>query len=212
MRQSLFKHSVSALKRLPIPEDALFLDVGCGSGDLIIRLTAEMDGKAIAIDIDEEQLSELRGKVKKLGLMERIQVINDNFLDLDFKPGTFDVIWAEGALYHIGLEYSMKKCQELLKEGGFLVVHDSILVFLPFYENSCEYGFIKYSRLNIPPDLWPEHYYKPIMERLTDDEFMINMTALESKEREMLKRQAENVLGNPRKYETDFFILRKKKK
>jgi len=43
---------------------------------------------------------------------------------MDFREGTFDLIWSEGALYTIGFENALKKCRTLLKPGGYLAASE----------------------------------------------------------------------------------------
>jgi SAM-dependent methyltransferase len=38
--------------------------------------------------------------------------------DLGFAPGSFDLVWSEGAIYTLGFEAGLAACRRLLKSGG----------------------------------------------------------------------------------------------
>ncbi len=49
-------------------------------------------------------------------------------LEMDFKNGTFDLIWSEGALYSMGFQNGLRKCYQLLQKGVYLAVTEGVML------------------------------------------------------------------------------------
>jgi ubiquinone/menaquinone biosynthesis C-methylase UbiE len=71
----------------------------------LIKLTK---GTIVAVDNHQPYLDVLNEKVTRAGFSGRIQVLNHDMFTLDFKDQSFDVIWAEGAIYIIGFKKGIK--------------------------------------------------------------------------------------------------------
>jgi len=113
-----------------LPSEPLILDIGCGHGMQTLELAKISNGKIIALDNYQPFLDILIRKAKKEGLAGRITPKNQSMLEMDFDDKTFDVIWSEGALYFMGFQNGLKRCNQLLKNKGYLVVTEAVL-FLP---------------------------------------------------------------------------------
>ncbi len=100
------------------------LDIGCGSGRQTMDLAYLTDGSIVAVDNHPPFVETLSHKVNEKGLVDRIKVIKGDMKDLQFNDQSFDVIWAEGSIYHIGFEQGLQKWQHLLKKGGYIVASD----------------------------------------------------------------------------------------
>ncbi len=122
------KKAFSYLKNLP--SKPFILDIGCGPGVQTIELAKISNGKIIALDNYQPFLDILIKKVKEEGFEKRIIIKNQSMFEMDFKNDTFDIIWSEGALYIMGFQNGLKKCNQLLKNKGYLVVNEAVL-FLP---------------------------------------------------------------------------------
>lgn len=84
---------VEYLCDLSWPEQARFLDVGTGSGVIILSLAARFPGAELhAVDISEEALALARENADRLGVSERIQ-FSQGYL-LEKIDGAFDLIVA----------------------------------------------------------------------------------------------------------------------
>ena len=120
--------------------------------------------------------------------------------ELSFPDSTFDLLWAEGSIYIIGLEQGFKQWRSLIKPGGFLVVSE--LVWLQsqppktiqtFWEENypgmrtleevlnlipgCGYNLI--GHLTLPEKAW-WNYYLPLQAKITylEDKYINNLEAL----------------------------------
>ncbi len=86
-----------------------------------LELARISKGKIIAIDNYQPFLDILKQNAVNEKFEKRIIPKNQSMLEMDFKNGTFDLIWSEGALYFMGFQNGLKKCYQLLKKGGYLL-------------------------------------------------------------------------------------------
>lgn len=107
-----------------VPPSPMLLDIGCGSGMQTLELARLTAGQIVALDIHQPFLTALRQRAAAEQLIGHIEPVNGSMDALAFAPGTFDVIWSEGAIYILGFEHGLAACQPLLKPGGFLVVSE----------------------------------------------------------------------------------------
>lgn len=120
------KKAFSYLKNLPT--EPLILDIGCGHGMQTIKLAKLTKGKIIALDNYQPFLDILMKKAKAEGFDKRIIPKNQSMLKMDFNNHTFDIIWSEGAIFVIGFQDGLKKCNQLLKNKGYFVVSEAVLL------------------------------------------------------------------------------------
>ena len=106
---------------------------------------------------------------------------------LSDKPGAYDLIWSEGAIYLMGLEKALKRWRPLLAEGGLMAFTEaSWLVSVPPAEalefwvdaypgmGSVEVNRAKIAKLGfetletfaVPVEDWWRGYYTPLRERI----------------------------------------------
>ena len=99
-------------------------DIGCGTGSSTLVLTRELDASITAVDLLPQFLDQLEIAAKRKGLSERIKTLAAPMDALPFEEGSFDAIWAEGAIYNIGFERGIKAWRHFLKPGGILAVSE----------------------------------------------------------------------------------------
>jgi ubiquinone/menaquinone biosynthesis C-methylase UbiE len=94
------------------------LDIGCGFGDLIIRLREEgHEGKLHGVDISEGMIEEAKDNSKGLD----IQFTVSRAEELPFEKDSFDIIICKHSLYHFDLQKAIKEIERCLKEKGILI-------------------------------------------------------------------------------------------
>ncbi|NIS68671.1 MAG: methyltransferase domain-containing protein [Proteobacteria bacterium] len=104
-----------------------FLDIGCGSGNLIIQL-AQAFGKStfVGVDPDAYGIEEARGAVSQRGLADRVCVENIGSEALPYAE-EFDLASMVVTLHEIRPEIRMKAIENAyraLKAGGYLLILD----------------------------------------------------------------------------------------
>jgi SAM-dependent methyltransferase len=108
---------------------------------------------------------------------------------MDFKKGSFDLLWSEGAVFVIGFKRALDEWKPLLRPEGFLVISELVWFkkrvpskirkffteqypdmkyyedILPMIESS-GYKIIDYSPL--PSESWWQNYYTPIENKIAE--------------------------------------------
>lgn len=95
------------------------LDMGCGTGTILRRLSDKYSFNGYGIDVEEKMLEQARKKCPD------IQILNCSCDATPFDDGKFDVIIACMAYHHFPDKDSFsKECARLLKSGGRLYIAD----------------------------------------------------------------------------------------
>ena len=157
-----------AYSMLPPMPSPLILDVGCGTGVPTIELATLGGGHVTGLDIDGNSLELLKKKVSKAGLSNRIKVVRGSMTEINFPPGSFDIIWAEGSIAFIGFERGLREWRSFLVPQGFLVVHDEAadLEQKRALIDDCSYRLLGEFELTV--DDWREKYFGPLDARLQE--------------------------------------------
>jgi SAM-dependent methyltransferase len=113
-----------AVRRLgPLPAQPRVIDLGCGGGAQTLTLAAALDGSPIvAVDLHRPYLDELEAAAARDGLAHRVRTRCADFGVLDDAPGSYDLVWSEGAIYHLGLGEGLHRWRPLLAPGGALAI------------------------------------------------------------------------------------------
>ena len=163
-RAGLLKYMAEALSLLPKNSNPEVLDIGCGTGVPTIWFTENYGGIVTAIDAEKSALDWLNEKVIDKKLENKITTINISFFDLKEELFYFDIILAEGFLNIIGFEPGFVRLVEMLKRGGYFVIHDEY----KDHEKKCD--FIRKNHCDLvgtvflDESVWWNDYYKQLEE------------------------------------------------
>ncbi len=116
-RQNLLQH-------LPdLTVNSRILDVGCGTGYHLKQLSENNPNYELTgIDLSEDMLRICR---KKLNESDQLNLINSNFLDVDLRNNSYDLIIASYSLSMMADPFkALDRMFELLKPGGCLAILD----------------------------------------------------------------------------------------
>lgn len=162
IRENLNKYTNKAYKSLPEIENPRILDIGCGTGVPTVELAKISGGDVTGLDDNENSLNMLKTKIKALGLDNQVRVINDSIFTMDFPEESFDIIWAEGSVFVMGFENSIKNWRRFLKSDGFLVIHDNSKDKDKKLELIKKHGYRLIDEFELSHQVWWDEYYKPL--------------------------------------------------
>ena len=114
-----------ALAMVPVAPQTM-LEIGCGPGMATMTLAEATTAQITAIDTDDGALDRLRTRVATWDLGERVTVRNLDMAQLPVPDQPWDVIWAEGSAYILGVEKALADWRTLLRPGGAFVFSDMV--------------------------------------------------------------------------------------
>lgn len=158
-------------------------DLGCGTGGQTMTLAKNAPGYITGLDLFPEFINIFNRNAHTLGLSDRVNGIVGSMIEkLPFEKESLDLIWSEGAIYHIGFEKGLNEWRQYLKKGGFIAVTeaswftperpaeindfwmahyteiDTIPNKVAQIQNA---GYIPVATFILPENCWTEHYFAP---------------------------------------------------
>lgn len=137
-----------------------FLDVACGTGEIIYRLAKKHpDVNFTGVDFNGEMIRIAQEKTKHSG---NIQIINSDAISLPFEDKMFDFVLCSDALHHFSEpELSTKEIGRVTKDGGLFLLVDPAAnarfqkIMINFFGRLLELVNKYYSRENIEKMIQP---------------------------------------------------------
>lgn len=163
------------------------LDIGCGTGRQTFALAQGAPGRIVAIDNHPPFVEELNRAARALGVADRVEGRVADMHRLDFAPGSFGLIWCEGAIYVAGFEAGLAAWRPLLVPGGYLALTEACWT-KPNPPPECaafwaaQYplrdvpallaaiagcGYETVGHFPLPPSAWWDDYYRPLQQNVT---------------------------------------------
>lgn len=110
-----------------LAEGGRILDVGCGTGNLLIHVAkAFPKSRCVGVDIDPTGLELARAAVREAGVADRVEIREGEVGDVT-PPGTFDVTVMVEVLHEVAPALRprvLQGCARALCPGGWLVILD----------------------------------------------------------------------------------------
>jgi len=163
----------------------------------------------MGVDIDQTQLEKLNRKIAEAGLAHRVKTINCSLFEMKFQDESFDIIWAEGVIWIIGLEKGLEEWKRLLKPNGFLVVHDEIKTVSGKLKKIPSYGYKLINHFGLPEDAWWTEYYKPLEKRIKELYMKYNNNSKVLKILKQYQNDVDVFKMNPKEHRSAFYIMQK---
>ncbi len=79
-----------------------------------------LDCRIKAVDVVDEYPNILRERAEESNFSDRIEILKCDMNDLQFRPESFDIIWAEGSVYIMRVEKALANWKRFLKPGGYI--------------------------------------------------------------------------------------------
>jgi demethylmenaquinone methyltransferase/2-methoxy-6-polyprenyl-1,4-benzoquinol methylase len=147
----LRRRIISELKKYTM--NGLLVDVGCGSGNLIVEIAQKFKTiDLIGVDISDQILELAKQRVIKYELKERIKLEIGNVESLPFPDNSIDFIISSLSLHHwTNSKVAFKEIFRTLKRNGSLLIFD-------FRRNSRKffYGLLKFATKIVVPKVLKE--------------------------------------------------------
>jgi SAM-dependent methyltransferase len=158
-------------------------DIGCGTGGQTMVLAQHAPGQITGLDLFPGFINRFNDNAAKLNLQDRVKGVFGSMENLPFQDEELDLIWSEGAIYHIGFERGLNEWRKYLKTGGYLAVTESSWFTEERPEEIHNYwmelypemdtipnkvgqiqkaGYIPVATFILPVNCWIENYYVPL--------------------------------------------------
>lgn len=109
---------------LPLKKDMAAADFGCGSGGWVVPLAKKLeDGIVFAVDLLEEPLSALRGKVERDSL-SNVKIIQENIEErTEIRSDSVDLVLMTNFLFQVDdKEKVFSEARRILYQEGLLLI------------------------------------------------------------------------------------------
>jgi len=123
-----FVDPIEILDKLDLKDDMIAADFGCGSGGWVIPLAKRLEqGIVYAIDLQEEMLSVLEGKLKAENIQNVRKVLSniEDKKDLKLSPLSCDLILMTNLLFQVeDRKQVFRQADRILRQKGKVLVVD----------------------------------------------------------------------------------------
>ena len=171
-----------------LPDRPRILDLGCGPGMQTVELLRCCDGTVVALDVFPQMIKRVESAAVEAGVADRMEPMQADMTSVRFEPGSFDVVWSEGAIYFLGFENGLARVKDWVKPGGYVAVSESVWLTddppqeaIDFWKDYPEIdtvdakleviaklGYTSVGHFILPRSSWTDLYYKPMEQRVAE--------------------------------------------
>ena len=170
-----------------LPKDAQIADLGCGTGGQTVTLAHALpDSHITAVDLLVPMIEGMQERIIKQNLQTQITLLLASMDALSFPCESFDLILAEGSIYHIGYKKGLEYWRQFIKTMGYVAISDCCWLsdkrpqdIQWFNDNFAEIdtiaaklsimqsaGYEPTAHFILPSECWTKNYYEPVAERI----------------------------------------------
>ncbi len=198
------------------------LDVGCGSGMQTLTLARTCpDCRVTASDLHQPFLDDVNSRAAKAGLSGKIETRQASMDALPFDDASFDIVWAEGSAFIIGIGPALKYWKKFLKPDGYMMISDctwctdspseeckgfmnEISPGMPSVPEAEEMirseGYSLIGSFRLPDTGWWNHFYTPLADRLV----MLKKKYADNQDAQCIIQGLETEMEIHRKYSQEY--------
>jgi serine/threonine-protein kinase HipA len=179
------EHILTTLPELP--PNPRIVDLGCGAGAGALILARWSGTTITAVDFARPFLDDLESRARAQGLDHLIKTVEADIGNLNWPPGSIDLLWSEGAAYNLTFEGALKTWRPLMAPNGIAVISeitwftsDIPVPVLEFWQEAYPQiasesqntalartaGFDVLGVHRLPNQAWWTYYYDPLIERM----------------------------------------------
>lgn len=182
------EHTRRALDSLRGAAPLTVLDLGCGPGAQTIALALALpDARILAVDLLPSMVERAAGRIAEHSLADRVTAVVGDMAAPPVEPASQDLIWCEGAIYHLGVTEALTAWRPLLRSGGAVAFTEAVwLVPDPpaeirdWWEQAypaitdvvgteariAAAGYRPVTSFVLPASAWWDEYYEPMQRRV----------------------------------------------
>jgi cyclopropane fatty-acyl-phospholipid synthase-like methyltransferase len=204
-RKGLIRYLQNAISSIPVEGQFRILDIGCGTGVPTIFMAEYFPASIIAVDTDKPSLDFFQNKLNESNLQNRISIQNISFFDFSAEINSFDLILAEGFLNVVGFEKGFPRVTELLRQGGYFVIHDEYKDHEKKAEFVAQHSCRLINAWYLDESIWWNEYYSCLNKRIKE----IKNTELS----DLFKRdisEIEYYKTDPTQFRSIYYLVQKK--
>jgi len=111
------------LEMIRLREDARVLDIGCGKGEILLRLIERYSIRGIGVDTNEQFLREARERAIERGCDANLELHERDFSDYRFTAGSFDLVICLGSTHACGgYAGALRSGGTAARRGGYVLI------------------------------------------------------------------------------------------
>jgi cyclopropane fatty-acyl-phospholipid synthase-like methyltransferase len=108
------------LELAELKPDEVVYDLGCGDGRILITAARDFQAKAVGVELDGRLVKQARDQVNRLGLADRVSVIQGDLMKVDLKPADVVTVYLLTSVN----DRLKPAFENSLRKGARVVSHD----------------------------------------------------------------------------------------
>ncbi len=124
MNESHAELTAWGLSHIDVGDDAVILDVGCGGGKALKRLSGRAkNGRLFGVDYSETSVGVARRENEADIAGGKMEIIHGSVSDLPFRDGMFDIVTTvESYYFWPDLAHDFREVRRVMKDGGVFAI------------------------------------------------------------------------------------------